>query len=585
MQIPTYHKTATNPETGERLQFENGAWTPIETRLNPDTGERVERIGGEWRAASQPSAPPIAIAAHGQRVAPERQKVTALAPIDGAQKKLDEQARERQIAIKLGLDPDQDSLSAQAVTSQYLNSLSFGMGDNAASAMSGVGAVIANPFREEKETFKEAYARSMAYEAKLREFNNRADPGTALGAKVGGAVTGGTGVLKTGLTATRFVPQTLTGAKGFAASTAALGVDGAGLAALDALGNGRNVAKDAQMGGGFGAAANVVTRGTSRALTPLFSKVSKTTTVQQLNRLHDAASKRVERMGAKYSAPAMRYLKQALDEDLIKKTGIELNKESQPVTYRIVKAIRNAKGEMNFKTLREHANRAKRIADRPESGEDAYAASILARNIDEFIESAPPTSSTGTSGEVLGAALKDLASLTRRVRGSETIESATKSARLKTGSLGSKSSIDTTIRHNILQVLEDPKRIGDFTTAEREAMEKVIMGAEGQSLLRLIGSAAPSGNTKSLFKAATSKYLAGPEATAALLTTGAVSKKLSEKLTQGHVDELLHLIRNGVPRTSTPNAVGRFISDEENIQNGARTAMIVPPRVLSQSEN
>ena len=41
-------QTATNPETGERVQLVDGQWQPIKTASNPQTGERVELIGGEW---------------------------------------------------------------------------------------------------------------------------------------------------------------------------------------------------------------------------------------------------------------------------------------------------------------------------------------------------------------------------------------------------------------------------------------------------------------------------------------------------------------------------------------------------------
>ena len=42
-------QTATNPETGERVELVDGQWSPIKTATNPETGEKVEFIGGAWK--------------------------------------------------------------------------------------------------------------------------------------------------------------------------------------------------------------------------------------------------------------------------------------------------------------------------------------------------------------------------------------------------------------------------------------------------------------------------------------------------------------------------------------------------------
>lgn len=47
-------QTATNPTTGERYVFENGAWQKIKTATNPETGERFEFLGGKWQPMKAP---------------------------------------------------------------------------------------------------------------------------------------------------------------------------------------------------------------------------------------------------------------------------------------------------------------------------------------------------------------------------------------------------------------------------------------------------------------------------------------------------------------------------------------------------
>lgn len=47
-------QTATNLKTGERVEFINGAWTPVKTATNPNTGARMQLIGGQWEPIEQP---------------------------------------------------------------------------------------------------------------------------------------------------------------------------------------------------------------------------------------------------------------------------------------------------------------------------------------------------------------------------------------------------------------------------------------------------------------------------------------------------------------------------------------------------
>lgn len=46
--------TATNPNTGEKIAFIDGAWTPVEaTATNPKTKERMFQLGGVWHSANE----------------------------------------------------------------------------------------------------------------------------------------------------------------------------------------------------------------------------------------------------------------------------------------------------------------------------------------------------------------------------------------------------------------------------------------------------------------------------------------------------------------------------------------------------
>ena len=55
-------QTATNPETGERIQYIDGSWQPIPSATNPQTGQKAWKIGGEWQVEPAQPAQPAQVA-------------------------------------------------------------------------------------------------------------------------------------------------------------------------------------------------------------------------------------------------------------------------------------------------------------------------------------------------------------------------------------------------------------------------------------------------------------------------------------------------------------------------------------------
>lgn len=49
-------KTATNPETGETVQWDGKAWVPLTTATNPETGETAVLVGNSWQVQKSPVA-------------------------------------------------------------------------------------------------------------------------------------------------------------------------------------------------------------------------------------------------------------------------------------------------------------------------------------------------------------------------------------------------------------------------------------------------------------------------------------------------------------------------------------------------
>ncbi|PCI52567.1 MAG: hypothetical protein COB36_14840 [Alphaproteobacteria bacterium] len=399
-------------------------------------------------------------------------------------------------------------------------------------------------------------------------------PKSSMAADIGGAVVGLNKVASAGGTAMRFVPKMATGGKRLAATTAALAVDGAAIMGAEALIDGQNSLNAAGEGGVAGAAFNIATKGAGRALMPILSKVNNSTTTEQLKRFSKIAYKRLDNLGVKYTPEAASTLKQGISDDL-NVPNIGLDKVTHPHTWRIIKWMGKAEGDLPFHTLNQFRKKASRVANNPTGGEDAYAASILVKNIDDFIDAAPPAIGNGQDGKVVTSAVKEARALYRKYKASQTVEGVVEKAKRRASSGGSGSNTDNAVRQNIRQILDNPKRANYFSKTEKAAMEKVVNGAKGQNLLRLLGKAAPTGIVSMGGSSAIGGMLAGPQGALGMMALGMGAKSVSDRITQRNVKHLLHLIQTGktLSLSKAPSAVGRIVGDEDNQEKVARVGL------------
>ena len=381
--------------------------------------------------------------------------------------------------------------------------------------------------------------------------------------EVAGNIAGLGKAYSAGLTATKAVPQGLSGAKKLAATTGALAVDGAVIAGSEAAFDGKSVDEiggAAQKGALFSGGANVALSGAQKMASPLLSKVTDNISAEKLKSLRNVAYKRLDNFGVRYAPEATDNLRQGIGDALLNDT-VGLDKAIHPATSKIFKTLQDFKGDMPFTKLEQLRKRAARVASNPNGGEDAYAASILAKDIDDFVAAAPATTShTGANGETVANTVKEARELHRRFKGHETVMGASdKAIRRGGGSTGSGANMDNAIRQNIRQILDNPKRVKFFNAAERKAMEKVVMGSKGGNVARLLGKAAPTGSVSSVLSGTAGAAIGGPVGVAAFLGGGHMARKTSEKITKKHIDELLHLLRNGEALERVSNAAGQLV--------------------------
>jgi hypothetical protein len=404
---------------------------------------------------------------------------------------------------------------------------------------------------------------------------NRAEaerPITTTGAKIAGTVAGVGKLAKAGGTAMRFVDDAARGLPKLAQTTGALAVDGAVLGGVEAAIDGRDVRKATQEGGAMGAAANVVTRGAGSAFRPLLERAKKGVTTRQLQGLRDTAYRRVDQIGATYSEDAARSLKTSLVDDLTI-PSVGLNKTDHPATHRMLKLLSKEQGEIGFQKLEQYRKRAARIAAKSNNSEDAYAASIMRDNIDEFVSRIDPTPQAGVSAAEVKQVIDDARGLHRRYRGALSVEEAADKAGRRAASTGRGGNLDNATRQNIRQIMDNPKRIAFFTPEERAAMERVVRDSAGQKVARMVGMAAPRGIVSSGIGGAIGGSVGGPVGAGAVWAAGETGQRLNERMTQKAVEDLLYLIRNGEAATREATRASRIVGNEAVQESVARAAI------------
>lgn len=209
-------KTATNPETGERLELVGGKWKPLKTEdvktaTNPETGERVKLVNGSWEPFEE-NKPSL-----GERVG---------AGLGGALKGATLNASDH---IEAGL--------ASVVPIDRMV------------APDGSADVRFGSYRRNLEEVRKRNAKQKA-----------AAPKTYFSGEVGGAVLGLGKAAKAGATTAKVIPKSTTGVKKLAATTTALSIDGAVISGASSALAGKSkdeVIEDVKTGAKFGAVGNL----------------------------------------------------------------------------------------------------------------------------------------------------------------------------------------------------------------------------------------------------------------------------------------------------------------------------------------
>lgn len=457
-------------------------------------------------------------------------------------------------------------VAADDVMRLATNGATMGFGDK---AFAGARSLITGGNYDEEL----AKQRALADQARRRA----GSAGTA--AEITGAVATSMKLAGSGATlAGRFGTGAMTGAKGLAARTALMGVEGAGYGALSAKGNDTDVGTGALFGAGAGAAGNLIGEGVSAAVGKIAGKFNPKTpvpTVDDLEAAGRASYKQAEQAGAIFNNKGVKTLQRNVVDDLKK---VAFDPANEPGVMPVLQRLR-ALGNGNI-TL-EGLDSLRRVASngwRPGMKSNNAAIAKIIDRIDELVQAADPTmmAAAGNPKDAANAILKARSNW-HRARKLETVEKAITRGEQNAAAQVS-GDVGRTTMGQLKKIMQSEAKSRGFTPAEMKALGSAAGYSTGQRVAHAVGGLMPRGRLLSSIHAATALGTGGMslplQATGAAV--GYAAQKTAEAISKRSVGELVKLIANGgVPPQVMQNAIQRLASSKREALSRALMAIAV----------
>ena len=366
---------------------------------------------------------------------------------------------------------------------------------------------------------------------------------------------------RSALSASRLVPAGLTGAKGLAARTGALALDGSTIGAVQALNKGENVQEGVATGFIGGALGNLggeaIGAGISKAA-GAFNKPIKPMTADELKAAGSRAFQEAENAGVVYRPEAVDRLRQTVYDDFAEFGFHPENHRGAAVAYDELARLAKG-GNVSLKGI----DAARRIAQggyKPDVPSNNALIGKAIERIDEFMANATPNDVLLGNSQSATAALSRARDMWSRFRKLEKVEELLARAQNRAGSTGSGGNVENATRQELRKILDNKKLMRGFTPDEISAIRTAVLGTGTQNTLRLLGKLSPQGS--GLMAALGLGGVASMPAVAIpALLGGAVAKRGAEAMTARNAETVKRLIAAGGKRaaiTPAPNAVQRL---------------------------
>lgn len=381
-------------------------------------------------------------------------------------------------------------------------------------------------------------------------------------AEIGGTLIPATALVRSGLSATRMVPASLSGAKGLAARSVALGLDGATLGGIQALGSDEDVGTGAAIGFAGGLGGNMLGEAIGAGagkVAGLFNAKPPQMTTEQLQAAGAGAYKQAKDAGVIFRPESVDRLRQSVYDDMAQMGFDPVLHPGAAVVYnRLERLVEGGyTGLDGLETVRRVAS----AGFNPQNPANNEMLRRISGRIDDFAASAGPDDII--SGDVSRAseALTNARDYWSRFRKLEKVQELLDRAERRAASTGSGGNIENATRQELRKILDNKKMMRGFTDDEKAAIRTAVLGSGTQNTLRLLGKLSPQGNglmaMLGLGGVATMPQFAIPA-----MLLGAGAKKGAEAITARNAEAVKRLIAAGGNRASLigqPNAAQRLI--------------------------
>ena len=398
------------------------------------------------------------------------------------------------------------------------------------------------------ESFSDALARVRGENKAAKERH----PLTYLGGEVTGAIgTGGSGLARMGAV------------KGGAVTGAAYGVGAA-------EGGLKERATGGALGGALGAGAAVGIDKAGRALAPMLKRAvpeGAIPSIADLKAASNAAYKRVDDLGARYSGDQVADLFRGISDD-VPTTGLgAIDGSTHPTAALALRRMREVGPQdatlSDLDKLRQLASGASVT-----NPADQRAAGIIRTNIDEFTSSVPPAQ----GGQNAADALTGARAAHGRYRRAQQLDDVLEKAKVQASSNRVPDELFSQ-RKAVKSILTNPKKARGYSAEERAAMQRFVEGSKMEKVARQLGKLGSGNVVGTSIGAGLGGIVGGVPGAVALPLASAGIRKLGENATARSRDAMVRRIRSGNAPQKVDTALSRLASDRELRQALARAGL------------
>jgi len=326
----------------------------------------------------------------------------------------------------------------------------------------------------------------------------------------------------------------------------------------------KGLAFDTALAAGFGKVGDEVARFVAPKVGAALSKTAKPPTQEALRAAKNAAYAKLRSLGGVYTGPSKASLLTTI-RDQMARDGLDQGANPGAwAAFQRAEKVLGAKGPISLDdidNLRQTMWRqAAGLKGADKEAERFYGESMI-RLIDDFVDTATPSSLSKATGPELSAAIKEARKANQIWRKTERINNMIESADLRAAAAYTGTNTDNTIRQQA-RPLVDPtssSRMRGVTPDEKKALQRVVKGTPGQNFARTTGQLV---DPRRLLGMGLQAGGFGATGGLSLMSApiGMLNTVLSNRASQQNVQRLLELIAAG----------------------GSKQALVKAPTVLSR---